>query len=44
MAYSQQPDTQLTTWTSPNEGSGNLNHYGASYLFMNYFWTASASN
>ena len=37
IAYSQEPDTQLTTWTDPNEGNGNLNHYGASYLFMNYF-------
>jgi immune inhibitor A len=35
MAYSQEPDTQLTAWTSVNEG--NLNHYGASYLFMDYF-------
>jgi immune inhibitor A len=37
IAYAQQPDTQLTTWTDPNEGNGNLNHYGASYLFLNYF-------
>ncbi len=37
MAYSQEPDTQLTTWTDPNDGNGNQNHYGASYLFMDYF-------
>jgi immune inhibitor A len=37
IAYAQQPDTQLTTWTDPNEGNGNLNHYGAAYLFLNYF-------
>ncbi len=36
MAYSQQPDTQLTTWSDPSEES-NLAHYGASYLFMRYF-------
>jgi len=35
IAYSQQPDTQLTTWADPQEG--NVEHYGASYLFMAYF-------
>ena len=36
VAYSLQPDTQLTTWSDPNE-EGNSEHYGASYLFMSYF-------
>ena len=35
IAYSEQPDTQLTTWSDPSEG--NSEHYGASYLFMTYF-------
>jgi hypothetical protein len=35
MAYAQEPDTQLTTWADPSEG--NIEHYGASYLFMSYF-------
>jgi len=34
-AYSEKPDTQLTTWADPN--AGNAEHYGASYLFMDYF-------
>jgi immune inhibitor A len=34
-AYAEQPDTQLTTWADPS--IGNAEHYGASYLFMNYF-------
>jgi immune inhibitor A len=35
IAYSEQPDTQLTTWGDMTEG--NAEHYGASYLFMSYF-------
>jgi hypothetical protein len=35
IAYSEQPDTQLNTWSDPSEG--NSAHYGASYLFMTYF-------
>ncbi|PKO23689.1 MAG: hypothetical protein CVU38_02850 [Chloroflexi bacterium HGW-Chloroflexi-1] len=35
IAYTEQPDTQLTTWSDPSEGNGE--HYGASYLFMAYF-------
>jgi hypothetical protein len=35
IAYSEKPDTQLTTWNDPSEG--NDEHYGASYLFMAYF-------
>jgi immune inhibitor A len=35
IAFSEQPDTQLTTWSDPS--MGNLAHYGASYLFMMYF-------
>jgi hypothetical protein len=35
VAFMQQPDTQLNTWADPSEG--NVEHYGASYLFMNYF-------
>jgi hypothetical protein len=35
IAYSQKPDTQLTTWADPSEG--NAEHYGAAYLFMAYF-------
>jgi hypothetical protein len=34
-AYMQKPDTQLTTWSDPS--LGNIEHYGASYLFMQYF-------
>jgi hypothetical protein len=34
-AYAEKPDTQLTTWADP--AVGNAEHYGASYLFMNYF-------
>ena len=34
-AYMQKPDTQLTTWSDPS--LGNSEHYGASYLFMQYF-------
>jgi hypothetical protein len=34
-AYAAQPDTQLTTWSDPSEG--NAEHYGAAYLFMDYF-------
>jgi hypothetical protein len=34
-AYMQKPDTQLTTWNDPS--LGNAEHYGASYLFMQYF-------
>ena len=36
MAYGEQPDTQLTTWAEPSSES-NIEHYGASYLFMAYF-------
>ncbi len=35
IAYSEKPDTQLDTWTDPTEG--NDEHYGASFLFMDYF-------
>jgi immune inhibitor A len=35
IVYSEQPDTQLNTWTDPSEE--NTAHYGASYLFMTYF-------
>jgi len=35
LAFTDQPDTQLTTWSDPSEG--NAEHYGASYLFMAYF-------
>jgi hypothetical protein len=35
IAYSQQPDTQLNAWADPSEG--NIEHYGASYLFTTYF-------
>lgn len=34
-AYLAKPDTQLTTWNDPS--LGNIEHYGASYLFMQYF-------
>jgi len=33
--YMAKPDTQLTTWSDPS--LGNAEHYGASYLFMQYF-------
>ncbi|MFC2030173.1 hypothetical protein ACFLWA_05530 [Chloroflexota bacterium] len=33
-AFSQQPDTQLTTWSELEESGP---HYGASYLFLSYF-------
>ena len=32
--FSQQPDTQLTTWSELEESGP---HYGASYLFLSYF-------
>ena len=35
LAYAQVPDTQFTTWADPS--LGNIEHYGASYLFMAYF-------
>ncbi len=35
IAYSEKPDTQLTTWADPD--AGNDEHYGGSYLFMAYF-------
>ncbi len=35
-AYMAQPDTQLTTWSAPTS-QDNIAHYGASYLFMQYF-------
>lgn len=35
MAYSEKPDTQLTTWAE--QGESNIEHYGASYLFTAYF-------
>ena len=35
IAYAEKPDTQLTTWNDPSVG--NAEHYGASYLFMDYF-------
>lgn len=35
MAYAEQPDTQLVAWADPSQG--NIEHYGASYLFMTYF-------
>jgi len=34
-AYMAKPDTQLTTWSDPS--LGNIEHYGAAYLFMQYF-------
>lgn len=34
-AYMAKPDTQLTTWSDPS--LGNAEHYGAAYLFMQYF-------
>jgi len=37
IAYSREPDTQLTTWADPGDGEDNSAHYGASYLFMTYF-------
>jgi immune inhibitor A len=35
IAFSRKPDTQLNTWSDPSQG--NAEHYGASYLFMEYF-------
>ena len=35
VAFSRKPDTQLNTWSDPT--LGNAEHYGASYLFMDYF-------
>lgn len=35
VAYAHKPDTQLDTWNDPS--LGNAEHYGASYLFMDYF-------
>lgn len=35
MAYSEKPDTQLTTWAEQSDS--NIEHYGASYLFTAYF-------
>ncbi len=35
IAFARKPDTQLTTWSDPSEG--NIEHYGASFLFMAYF-------
>ena len=34
-AFAANPDTQLNTWDEIN--NGNAEHYGSSYLFMNYF-------
>jgi immune inhibitor A len=34
-AFSSQPDLQLNDW--PNDKNATLPHYGASYLFLNYF-------
>tara|TARA_Y100001970_G_scaffold290983_1_gene426561 strand:- start:1151 stop:3223 length:2073 start_codon:yes stop_codon:yes gene_type:complete len=31
------PDVQLNTWSSLNSGNESIQHYGASFLFMNYF-------
>ncbi|MCD6290354.1 MAG: immune inhibitor A [Anaerolineae bacterium] len=33
--YTDEPDTQLTTWS--DDPGGNGAHYGASFLFMDYF-------
>lgn len=33
--FAARPDTQLNTWGEIN--TGNAEHYGSSYLFMNYF-------
>ena len=35
IAFARRPDTQLDTWNDPS--LGNAEHYGASYLFMDYF-------
>jgi len=34
-AFSEDPDTQLNTWTE--EPELNVTHYGSAYLFMSYF-------
>ncbi len=34
-AFIRDPDIQLTNW--PNDGQSTLPHYGASFLFLNYF-------
>ena len=36
VAYGQQPGTQLDTWADLSLSS-TAEHYGASYLFMDYF-------
>jgi hypothetical protein len=36
IAYARQPSTQLNTWADPST-SDDAEHYGASYLFMDYF-------
>jgi immune inhibitor A len=36
--FSQLPGTQLNTWADPStDPTGDAEHYGASYLFMDYF-------
>jgi len=35
VVFSDEPDTQLTTWT--DDPSLNTAHYGSAYLFMSYF-------
>ena len=35
-SYSTHPGTQLDTWSDPSQSS-TTSHYGASYLFMEYF-------
>ncbi len=38
LAFGKQPDTQLDTWDDPSTSAdGDAEHYGASYLFMDYF-------
>jgi immune inhibitor A len=41
-AYAERPDTQLNTWEDPSKG--NAEHYGASYLFMDYFLNRFGEN
>jgi hypothetical protein len=36
-SYAARPDTQLTTWADPSQGGSNAEHYGAAYLFLDYF-------
>ncbi len=36
-SYLQEPDIQLNTWPDPQQGT-LLPHYGASFLFLLYFW------